>query len=507
MADKYIISKSKLKAIADSVRAKTGETGSLTADQMAEKITNIQTGDTALTKLLLSGEGGISTLDTTSLNLTSYRDNAFSGINGLYSIKDSNVTHIGDYAFNNCYNLGEIDFPKVNFVSQYAFSNCSSLKTLNLPFCNIVSYNAFYNVPFKSAVIGANATSMITVNSNAFCTTDTGPRVITIGGEESGDVDLDGCFVNFATECVIYNCYKFYGSDNTKAFIFPKLSHTYGVPSCNYSINKAPWYYFPAESVDQVKAATNWATIADRIRPLEDLTLNRLTITGRAPNTEKTSATYKLLYNDGCYMRGDYKGVTWSVSSNVTIKASDDESCTIEWANLKEGDTVTITATSTVNPNITTTQTLTAKDIKRSIKVDTTQWVGTGETPTGALTEIYKSDAGSYHIANGSSLAKITFTGYVKLTVSVRSWAEENCDYVTVSPLDFAGEFTRSSSQFVASTKGSQSETFNTDSMFLNVDYTFETDGGEHFFYVLYSKDGSVDSNDDRGYFYIKAGE
>lgn len=509
MSEKYIIDGTKLTAIADAIRSKTGETGSLTTDQMAEKITNIQTGDTALTKMLLSRQSSISSLDTTPLNITSYGKYAFSYIYRLHSVKDDNVTYIGEHAFNDCYDLDNVNFPKTESVSDYAFSGCAQLKTLSLPLCTYVGRYAFSGVQFENVEIGANATSQISVGGNAFNTANTNPkRIITIGGEsKTSYVALDSDWVNFATECIIYNCYMFYGSSNVTAFVFPKLHSTYGVPVYYGNVYNSPWYYFPAESVDQVKAATNWTTAADRIRPLEDLTLNRLTITGTAPNVEKTSATYKLLYNDGCYIRGVYKGVTWSVSSNVTIKASDDDSCTIEWTNLKEGDTITITATSTVNPAVTTTQTLTAKDIKQSIKVDTTQWVKTGETPTGALTQIYKSDAGSYHVSNGASLAKVTFTGYTKLTVSVRSWAEGNYDYVTVSPLDFAGEYTRSSNQFVTTTKGSQSETFNSDSMFLNSDYTFETDGGEHFFYVLYSKDGSEDSNDDRGYFYIKAGE
>ena len=105
--EKYIIDGTKLKAIADAVRSKTGETGSLTAAQMAEKITNIQTGDTALTKMLLSGEGGISTLDTTSLKLDTYRPYAFSEIYGIYSVKDDNIYSIGFYAFSGCGNLGE----------------------------------------------------------------------------------------------------------------------------------------------------------------------------------------------------------------------------------------------------------------------------------------------------------------------------------------------------------------------------------------------------------------
>ena len=464
MSEKYIIDGTKLTAIADAVRSKTGETGSLTADQMAEKITNIQTGDTALTKLLLNGSGSISTIDTTSLNLTSYRDNAFSGIYGIYSIKDENVTYIGKYAFAKCSNLGRVNLPKVETVSDYAFSDCGSLKTLSLPHCTSVGYYAFAGAPFENVCY----------------------------------VSLDSDWVNFATECIIYNCYEFYGSENVTAFIFPSIS--YGtIPAYRANIAHASWYYLPAKYIDATKTTTNWATVADRIRPLEDLTLNRLKITGSDPNTLKASATYKLIYNDGCYVRGDYRGATWSVSGNATIKEQSDDACTIEYTNLSEGDTITLTATSKTNSSISVTKTLTAKEIRASVGVETTQWVGTGETPTGALTQIYKSDAGSYHVSNGASLAKVTFTGCTKLTLSVRSYAESNYDYVTVSDIDFSGEFTRNSAS-VLSTKGIQSSSEYTD-------HTFETDGGEHFFYVLYSKDSSGDNNDDRGYFYIKAGE
>jgi hypothetical protein len=33
-----------------------------------------------------------------------------------------------------------------------------------------------------------------------------------------------------------------------------------------------------------------------------------------------------------------------------------------------------------------------------------------------------------------------------------------------------------------------------------NLSYTFTNDGGEHFFYIMYKKDGSVNSGADRGY-------
>ena len=123
------------------------------------------------------------------------------------------------------------------------------------------------------------------------------------------------------------------------------------------------------------------------------------------------------------------------------------------------------------------------------------QWVDSGTQVDGHT--VYKSDAGSYHVDNGTSTCTVTVSGYSKVTVYARSYAESNYDYLEVSPLD--GTATRNSPSNVLSTQGRQSST-----TYSSHTFTIE-DKGQHAFQILYSKDSSSNAHDDRGYFYIVA--
>lgn len=109
---------------------------------------------------------------------------------------------------------------------------------------------------------------------------------------------------------------------------------------------------------------------------------------------------------------------------------------------------------------------------------------------------VYESK-GSYNVNNGYDLAKVTFFGYPSFTFLYGSYAESSYDYMKISPLDYsdAQNWTGSSSNGnLLSTSGHQS------SFAPNLSHTFTNDGGEHFFYILYKKDTSVNSGADRGY-------
>ena len=125
-------------------------------------------------------------------------------------------------------------------------------------------------------------------------------------------------------------------------------------------------------------------------------------------------------------------------------------------------------------------------------------WGESSKTISGY--RVYESK-GSYHVNSGYDLAKVTFSGYPSFTFLYGSYAESSYDYVRISSLDYsaAQNWTGSSSDGVLlSTSGKQS------SSAPNLSYTFTNDGGEHFFYILYRKDSSVNSGADRGYIAFK---
>lgn len=121
-------------------------------------------------------------------------------------------------------------------------------------------------------------------------------------------------------------------------------------------------------------------------------------------------------------------------------------------------------------------------------------WGESSKTISGY--NVYESKS-SYNVNNGYDLAKVTFSGYPEFTFLYGSYGESSYDFVVISPLDYvnAQNWTNSSySGSLLSTSGKQS------SSAPNLSYTFTNDGGEHFFYILYRKDSSVNSGADRGY-------
>ena len=117
---------------------------------------------------------------------------------------------------------------------------------------------------------------------------------------------------------------------------------------------------------------------------------------------------------------------------------------------------------------------------------------------------VYRSSS-SYNVNNGVSTMYIDISGYSEFTLYIRSYAESSYDYVMVSELDktiTSGSSTTDTTLVKAHTKGNQ-KSGTTISDYTEVKYT-NIDGGSHRITILYRKDGSVNSGDDRGYVLIK---
>lgn len=114
------------------------------------------------------------------------------------------------------------------------------------------------------------------------------------------------------------------------------------------------------------------------------------------------------------------------------------------------------------------------------------QWVDTGTTVAGHT--VYKSDAGSWHISNGSSICTLKIAGITSFTIYFRSSSESGYDWAYVGNLDT--DVSRYS--YKSRLSGENNYTA----------VTFECSSGEHMVQVMYAKDSSVNSYDDRGYFY-----
>jgi hypothetical protein len=98
----------------------------------------------------------------------------------------------------------------------------------------------------------------------------------------------------------------------------------------------------------------------------------------------------------------------------------------------------------------------------------------------------------------------IDIVGYTEFTCYIRSYAESNYDYVMISQLDktITGSSSYSDTSLVkANTRGNQ-QSGTALSNYTKVTYS-GIDGGSHRIIVVYRKDGSAHSGDDRGYILV----
>ena len=164
----------------------------------------------------------------------------------------------------------------------------------------------------------------------------------------------------------------------------------------------------------------------------------------------------------------------------------------------KEGDTIEVTATSNYKPEFTATSTTIVinKEITKSITLNLNdgQFVETEELVNG--NKVYQSNAGSYHINNGKSIASIDIIKYSKFVVYIKSNAESSYDYTEI--FDLNTEPVRNKG--VLSTKGKQNQ-------WRRQEYIISDLYEKQSINIMYSKDSSGHSGTDRGYFYISESE
>lgn len=193
--------------------------------------------------------------------------------------------------------------------------------------------------------------------------------------------------------------------------------------------------------------------------------------------------------------------IQWSSANNSIATVS--QSGVVTGVN---GGVTTISASINIGGNI---QTAICSVTVRAITIDLTYhgaWVDSGITIDGYT--VYQSND-SHNVNNAWDTMKITFSNTDSFDIYIRSYAESTFDYVLVSTLnnDYLANCTttsairsacNNSTYTKAYTRGKQSATNYELVQFTDLDPT-----QEYYFYVIYQKDNSTNSNDDRGYAYV----
>lgn len=152
----------------------------------------------------------------------------------LTKVDMPNVTSLGGYCFSYCKNLTEISLPSVTTLNEESISGCIKLTSLYLP--SLTKINSWgYTFQMNDKLAKAYFPKLTNITA--------------------------GSFLNaYALETLIL------GAD-TVCTLGASVSNVFG----NTKIGKGTGYvYVPQVLVEEYKIATNWSTIANQIRAIED---------------------------------------------------------------------------------------------------------------------------------------------------------------------------------------------------------------------------------------------
>lgn len=251
----------KLTAIADAIRAKTGGTDALTLDGMAEAVAGIEAGGGVdLAKAIV--ERTVTEVSDASIETVGH--NAFAYCRSLLHVDLSACKTVSTEAFRYCEELVSVNLPACTTVSKDAFLYCQSMVSVSLPACSTLNNGALSYCKTLTSVDIPMCTSLL---SNAFS------RCFAL---ES--IDLPACklietnafYSCYSLKSVILRSESMCSLKNTNAFNL--CCHILGTVDATYNPEglKDGYIYVPDALVDDYKAATNWSTYADQIKPLSE---------------------------------------------------------------------------------------------------------------------------------------------------------------------------------------------------------------------------------------------
>ena len=148
------------------------------------------------------------------------------------TIRNDRITYLGIEVFRNYESLAVVDFPNVTSTGVNVFYACYALHTVNLPSLISISQNVF---AYSSLLKRLDFPSVESISGGAF----------------SGCARLVTVILRKAdTVCTLENVSAFSGTSIAKGNGF---------------------VYVPDGLVEQYKAATNWSTYANQIKPISEL--------------------------------------------------------------------------------------------------------------------------------------------------------------------------------------------------------------------------------------------
>lgn len=255
--------------IAAAIRTKGGTTAQIVADAFPEAIA-------AMPAIGLKeyAESGWPDANLSSTEITKVRDYAFAGNKNVVTANFTGVTNVGVYAFQGCTKLATFDFSAVKSIGTYAFQGCSALgPDVSLPNCTTLWDRAFTECSSLVSFSAPKVTVIYhsTLASNALLESVSLPLVTTLNDWcMSANPMLKELTLPSVTKMTRYALAR----GGLEKLVLPgtTLCTIAGDTFQSTPIEKGTGYvYVPDDLVESYKAAANWVSIADQIKPMSEL--------------------------------------------------------------------------------------------------------------------------------------------------------------------------------------------------------------------------------------------
>lgn len=277
---KVLVTDTHLTNIADAIRGKKGTSDTYKPSEMANAISNIETGIEPIGTLDITENG--------TYDVTEYATANVNIANDTSEIEDAFISHTisGDYAndrvtkvkygtFYEDSKLTSISLPNVTSVESYAFYKCTSLDTINAPkLQSASSYTFAYTI-----LSNINFPLLTTISTYTFAYINTPcsvclPSLTTVPNsgfrDSKGITSVDLASATKIDTLAFYYCNKLEKLILRKQDTICTLTNTNAFTGTPIK-NGTGYIYVPDDLVETYKSATNWSSFASQIKPLSEL--------------------------------------------------------------------------------------------------------------------------------------------------------------------------------------------------------------------------------------------
>ena len=288
--------------IANAIRAKTGSTDPIVAEDFPEVIDEMKSGGeiealTVLENGTYTPPEGVDGYAPVTVNVVPPASDIDELITRLIQNIDSGTTRVGDNAFETCDRLVTANFPNATYFGGRAFANCKKLQTIYAPQVSSMGGSCFFQCAVLREANFPNLTSFGHSSNTSMFTTCTSlvkvslPKVTEIRNAcFSMCINLprlDFPMVTYISTKAFNDCRSLKilalrsgdicTLQNVDAFNY--CYHFRGTVDATYNPDglKDGYIYVPRALIEDYKVATNWVTFADQFRALEDYTVDGTT--------------------------------------------------------------------------------------------------------------------------------------------------------------------------------------------------------------------------------------